>query len=283
MQCLPVSSLSFSQKAGTELSRSKRKTTSMTKAARSHRAAGYFISSCDEFAREEKWKDCLCAQISSRAAKSRQNFEGQDLMFSHWHHGYFPLPVSLSLLEWSVFSLYWSAAAKNASPAVWSESSKSRRVHAILVNIALLLVVLPIRELSPRFLPRAQWIAWLGVGIQTASLALAIWARRHLASHWSGKITIKAGHELIRSGPYRLIRHPIYSAILGMFIGSAIVSGQVLALFGLIMAASAYRRKIRLEEANLKRAFGHAYDVYRCETGALIPRRWFRGSSAQQK
>jgi protein-S-isoprenylcysteine O-methyltransferase Ste14 len=67
-----------------------------------------------------------------------------------------------------------------------------------------------------------------------------------------------------------------------MFIGSAIVSGQVLALFGLIIAASAYRRKIRLEEANLKRAFGHAYDVYQCETGALIPRRWFRGSSAQQ-
>jgi protein-S-isoprenylcysteine O-methyltransferase Ste14 len=193
-------------------------------------------------------------------------------MFQQWPHIYFPLPLLLSLFEWSIFSLYWSAAAKNSSRAISSESSQSRRLHGFLVNIALLLVVLPVRALNPRFLPRAGWIPWLGLSIQTASLVLAVWARRHLASHWSGEITIKVDHKLIRTGPYHLIRHPIYAAILGMFAGSAIVSGRYLALFGVIIAAFAYRRKIRLEEANLRRAFGLAYNIYERQTGSFIPK-----------
>jgi protein-S-isoprenylcysteine O-methyltransferase Ste14 len=193
-------------------------------------------------------------------------------MATQWHHSYFPLPLLLSLFEWSIFSLYWSAAARNRSRPISSESSKSRRLHEVLVNIAFLLVVLPVRELSPRFLPGIGWTAWLGLSIQTVSVASAVWARRHLASHWSGEITIKVDHELIRSGPYRFVRHPIYAAILGMFVGGAMVSGQLLAFLGVIIAAFAYWRKILLEEANLRRAFGLAYDVYQRQTGSLIPR-----------
>lgn len=101
---------------------------------------------------------------------------------------------------------------------------------------------------------------------------LAVWARRHLGAHWSGAITIKVGHELIRSGPYRFVRHPIYVAILGMFAGAAVVSGTLLAVLAVILVAFAYWRKIRLEEANLRRAFGRAYDVYQHQIGALIPK-----------
>jgi protein-S-isoprenylcysteine O-methyltransferase Ste14 len=194
-------------------------------------------------------------------------------VFTLRHHIYFPLPLLLSFFEWSIFSLYWSAAARNTSPAVSSESSQSRRVHTFLVNIALLFVIVPCRGWSPSFLSGTGWTAWLGLSIQTTFLILAIWARRHIASHWSGEITIKVDHKLVRSGPYRFVRHPIYAAVLGMFFGSAIVSGQLLALLGLITAVFAYWRKIRLEEATLRRAFGQAYDVYQGQTGSLIPKR----------
>jgi protein-S-isoprenylcysteine O-methyltransferase Ste14 len=179
----------------------------------------------------------------------------------------------LSLAEWSVFSLYWSAAAKNASLAKSAESRPSRRVHELLVNLALLLVVFPFPGLAGRrFLPAGPSVAWAGFCIQTASGVLGVWARRHLGSNWSGEIAIKVDHRLIRSGPYRCVRHPIYTAMLGMFAGTTVVSGQIHAAVGLAMAVFAYWRKIRLEEANLQKAFGPAYDAYRRETGSLVPR-----------
>jgi protein-S-isoprenylcysteine O-methyltransferase Ste14 len=181
------------------------------------------------------------------------------------------IPVLVCFAEWSFFILYWNAAAKNSSAAKVSESRKSRRVHELLLNAALLLAIVPVPGLRQRFLPSAALVAWCGLGIQTAAVALGIWARRVLGQHWSGEITIKVDHELIRSGPYRLVRHPIYTAWLGMFAATAIVSGQVHGVLGFAMAAFAYGRKIRLEEANLKNAFGAEYDEYRRETRALVP------------
>lgn len=182
-----------------------------------------------------------------------------------------PRPLLFSAVEWLAFVGYWSWAAKNALPAKASESRNSRRVHEILVNAALLFLFIHIPGLRHRLLPEISSVAALGLTIQSASLALAVWARRHLGGNWSGEITIKVDHRLIRSGPYRLVRHPIYTALLGMFLGTAIASGELHAAIGLAMAVYSYCRKIRLEEANLRDAFGPAYDAYRSATWALIP------------
>jgi protein-S-isoprenylcysteine O-methyltransferase Ste14 len=191
----------------------------------------------------------------------------------HLPHVRLSIPMLLSAAEWAVFTLYWSVAAKNSSPAKSAESRNSRRVHELLVNLALLLVVFPVPgSPSRRFLPDALYVVCAGLCIQTASGMLGVWARRHLGSNWSGEIAIKVDHRLIRSGPYRFVRHPIYTAMLGMFVGTAIVSGQLHAALGLAMAVFAYWRKIRLEEANLRKAFATAYDAYRRDTGALVPR-----------
>ena len=115
-------------------------------------------------------------------------------------------------------------------------------------------------------------MVWTGLGIQTASRMR--WEFGHggfsdaIGAERSPSRSIT---ELIRSGPYRFVRHPIYTAWLGMFAGTAIVSGQMHALLGFAMAAFAYWRKIRLEEANLRNAFGPEYDAYRRETWALVP------------
>jgi len=77
---------------------------------------------------------------------------------------------------------------------------------------------------------------------------------------------------LIRSGPYKRLRHPIYTGLLAMYVGAAVVTGTWLAVVGVAMAGFAYWRKIRLEEANLNVAFGAEYEAYRRETCALVPR-----------
>lgn len=176
-------------------------------------------------------------------------------------------------VPWIIFSLYWEAAAKNASAARSAESRFSRGVHLVLTNGALIPMLVPGWGLG-RFLPISRPMMAAGLTVEVLGLGFAIWARRVLGRHWSGEITIKVDHELVRQGPYKLLRHPIYTGILAMYTGMAMVSGSWLALIGIAMAVFAYARKIRLEEANMVTAFGTEYDAYRHETWAVIPWMW---------
>jgi protein-S-isoprenylcysteine O-methyltransferase Ste14 len=171
---------------------------------------------------------------------------------------------------WAIFGLYWEVKAKGASAAKTSEARSSRGVHVFLANAALLLEIAPLQALG-RFSPASPFIMSAGLVMEATGLALTIWARAHLGRHWSGEITIKQDHELIRSGPYRHLRHPIYTGLLTMYMGVALVTGEWLAVLGLAIAIFAYWRKINLEEANLKVAFGASYDEYKTGTRALIP------------
>jgi protein-S-isoprenylcysteine O-methyltransferase Ste14 len=180
-------------------------------------------------------------------------------------------PMWLSAAGWVGFSVYWELAAKNSATTKRSESAESRRVHVVLTNVALLLLFIPVPGLERDVLPAS--FAWIPVGlaVQAAGFALAIWSRRHLGANWSGRIEIKEDHALVRTGPYRLLRHPIYTALLVMYVGTALIDGKVHALVGVAIAIFAYWRKIRMEEANMREAFGAQYDDYRRATWALVP------------
>jgi protein-S-isoprenylcysteine O-methyltransferase Ste14 len=172
---------------------------------------------------------------------------------------------------WIAFIAYWSVAAKNSGAAKSSESQRSRSVHELLLNCGLLLLFLPVPGLAGHFLASARSLTLAGLGVQVAFFLLAWWSRRHLGRNWSAKVRIAEEHELVRSGPYRLVRHPIYTAMLGMSLGTTIVSGQYHALLGLLIVAIAYWRKIRIEEAALGEAFAAEYDEYRRKSWALVP------------
>ena len=181
------------------------------------------------------------------------------------HHRYvFPV------IPWMLFSLYWEAVAKDAAAAKSSETIASRRVHVFLANVALLLQIAPLRGLGLFLAPSILSLAG-GLAIEMMGLFLAIWARRALGRNWSGEISIKVEHQLIRSGPYKILRHPIYTGLLAMYVGGALAMGSWLAIVGLAMAGFAYWRKIRMEEKNLEVAFGADYEEYRRETWALVP------------
>jgi protein-S-isoprenylcysteine O-methyltransferase Ste14 len=177
----------------------------------------------------------------------------------------------VSAILWIAFIGYWSAVAGNAAATKSSEASASRQLHQLLMYGALTLAFIRLPGLDRRWLPLASYLIPIGLGVQIGSALLAVWARRHLGRNWSGAITSKVGHQLIRTGPYRLIRHPIYTAMLGMFLGTAIVSGELHGLLALVLISAAYWRKIPLEEEHLKTVFGDRYDDYRQKTWAVIP------------
>jgi protein-S-isoprenylcysteine O-methyltransferase Ste14 len=112
---------------------------------------------------------------------------------------------------------------------------------------------------------------YVGLAIQLACILLTVWARLHLGESWSSKVLVAPGQQLIDTGPYRKVRHPIYTGILGMFVGTAIVTGELHGLIAIVIMAVAYWRKIRVEERLLVSELRDTYEGYRRRTWALIP------------
>ena len=169
------------------------------------------------------------------------------------------------------FSVYWEIAAKNASAAARSESRLSRGLHLTLISLGQILVFFPVPGLRARWLPQSTPFIVVCLALQVGFILFAIWARRSLGRHWSGAVTTKQDHELIRSGPYRVVRHPIYTGVLGIYFTTALISGEIHGLVGLALVSLAYWRKIRMEERYLGELFGPQYETYRSATAALIP------------
>jgi len=103
-------------------------------------------------------------------------------------------------------------------------------------------------------------------------LLFAVWARLALGSNWSGTVTIKANHQLIRRGPYRFIRHPIYTGMLAALLATAITQRLVTGLLGFAIVLFALWRKAKREESFLSQEFGQAFDEHRQHTGMFLPR-----------
>ena len=102
--------------------------------------------------------------------------------------------------------------------------------------------------MSARLVPDSPVVLVAGAALVYGGIAFAIWARVHLGRYWSGFVTLKEGHQLIRSGPYAIVRNPIYTGLLAASLGSALVVGRA-SLF-LVFAALlvAFMMKIRAEE-----------------------------------
>ena len=175
---------------------------------------------------------------------------------------------------WLAWAVYWFIAARRVKETRREESPLSRAGHIVPLGIAAWLLwapALPQHFLESRFLPYAPATYWTGAVIVAAGLLFAIWARNVLGRNWSGTVTLKQDHELIRSGPYRYVRHPIYTGLLIAFAGSAIARGEWRGVLALAIAFLALWRKLKLEEQWMIETFGDAYLRYRAEVRALIP------------
>jgi protein-S-isoprenylcysteine O-methyltransferase Ste14 len=177
---------------------------------------------------------------------------------------------------WLSWVAYWWALARGAKINARRESVRSRRTYAITILLAVLLLTLPVVPLpffGTRFLPAATWPLWNGLGaaLVLAGLLFTVWAREHLGTNWSDVVTIKVDHELVTSGPYQLVRHPIYTGLLVAFLGQAIARGEWRGLIAVALAWWAFWRKSRVEERLMREQFGTVYEAYSQHTAALIP------------
>ncbi len=175
---------------------------------------------------------------------------------------------------WLVWVVYWCVAARDVKITLRRESLSSRLLHIVPLAIAVLLLSEPrgrIGFLGERFLPLAAWPFWLGLFLTAGGLLFTVWARLHLGRNWSGTVTIKEEHELVTSGPYALVRHPIYTGLLIAFLGSALALGDWGGVLAFALAAAALWRKLRVEEGWMRQQFGDAYQAYSQRVAALVP------------
>jgi len=111
----------------------------------------------------------------------------------------------------------------------------------------------------------------VAVAICGLGLLVAIWSRNTLGTEWSQDVELKRGHKLVQRGPYRLMRHPIYTGHLLMGLGTAIASGLLIAFVGLALFAGGFWIKLNQEESLLLRSFPDEYPAYKRRVKALIP------------
>lgn len=175
---------------------------------------------------------------------------------------------------WVAFWLYWLIQSCRVKRTKQAESRFGRIIHGALFCFAFVLLALPFFHrglLGRELLPGVFIRFWVGAGILIAGLAFAVWARFHIGSNWSGNVTLKEGHRLIRTGPYALVRHPIYTGILLGFLGTAMAQGEVRSFVGFIIFLVIHLFKLRKEERWMEQEFGEEYVQYREQVPALMP------------
>ena len=178
------------------------------------------------------------------------------------------------LIVWLSVGLVWLAAASSLKSVARAEPPGSRLFHTLAIVPAFLLLFdshLNIGVLNRRFIPDTPAVWWTGFALTVAGAALAIWARLLLGANWSANVTVKQNHELKRTGPYAVVRHPIYSGFLLAMLGTAIAFGEIRGLIALVLAFIAWRVKSLVEERFMLDQFGEQYAQYKRDVKALIP------------
>jgi protein-S-isoprenylcysteine O-methyltransferase Ste14 len=170
-------------------------------------------------------------------------------------------------------SLNWLVSAfgvkKNLKTGAWRRDAGIRIIFVIII-IVFFQATSGWHYLDYRF---SGFVQLVGTVLVAAGIAFAVWARVHLGKNWSGTPSMKEGHELITSGPYRFVRHPIYTGIILAVLGSALVSGVIwLAIFIIMTANFLYR--IPIEERYMMQLFPGQYPEYKKRTKALVPWVW---------
>lgn len=176
---------------------------------------------------------------------------------------------------WIAFLVIWLIMALKTKPAQQRESVSSRLSYTVFVIAAFYLVFgkeitqpwLRIHLFQPSPVSEA-----LAVALTAAGIGFAVWARLYLGGNWSGSVTVKVGHELVRTGPYRIVRHPIYTGLILALFGSALLRPQVRGLIAIVLLYVGFKMKSKIEERAMISTFGAQYNEYSRTTGAIIPK-----------
>ena len=175
---------------------------------------------------------------------------------------------------WIIFVVFWLLGAFSTKRTIYRESSSERARYWLVLVIGYFLVIKSSSLPSPLdwfVVPHTKLSAWIGAFLCVSGLVFALWARVILGRNWSGVITLKEGHELIERGPYRIVRHPIYTGILAMFSGTAIAMGYFGGFLGLLLVFVSFWLKLKREEDLMLKHFPDKYAAYQRRVKRIIP------------
>jgi protein-S-isoprenylcysteine O-methyltransferase Ste14 len=186
----------------------------------------------------------------------------------------YPSAIGIIRLCWITFVIVWLAAAASTKRTVYRESTGERWRYWVVLVIGYFLLIksssLPY-PFDRLLIPYTKSSALAGVFLCISGLGFAIWARVMLGRNWSGVITLKEGHELVERGPYRFVRHPIYTGMLAMFAGTAIAIGYLGGLLGLLLLFASFWMKLKREEDLMLKQFPEKYAAYQRRVKRIIP------------
>jgi protein-S-isoprenylcysteine O-methyltransferase Ste14 len=172
----------------------------------------------------------------------------------------------------ALFALSWTIAAIWASRAAARPADGSQALYQLLTVAGFVLLFGWWRFPTLQLWVLPEPIQWLMVGLVAAGFAFCWWARLHLGRLWSGSVTRKEGHRIVDTGPYRFVRHPIYTGLILAPFALAALKGDAITLTGAVVLTIGWWVKARLEERFLRQELGAAaYDAYAARTPMLIP------------
>jgi protein-S-isoprenylcysteine O-methyltransferase Ste14 len=184
-----------------------------------------------------------------------------------------PIELALLLIWGGFFAFWWISALRNRTPIKrapgWSGFFTCMGVPAGIILIAVTLIAPNLYEY--RVLPGLLPLVVIGFLVLFLGIGFAVWARVHLGTNWSSRPAIRENHTITRTGPYAIVRHPIYTGILTGILGTAIATGSLLVFVCLVIILVLFLLKIRMEEQFLLEEFGEEYAQYRREVRALVP------------
>ncbi|MGH7650627.1 MAG: methyltransferase family protein [Gemmatimonadaceae bacterium] len=183
-------------------------------------------------------------------------------------------PLTVIAAVWLVWIVGWWVSSTWTARTVERASGASQLRYSIFIWAAGFLLLSRSRVLGPLlrpFMPHFSSADWVGAALVLAGLGFTVWARVHLGRLWSGVVALKSEHRVVRSGPYAIVRHPIYTGLLIALAGTAIARDNWAALAALVLATVGFTLKLRQEERLLLHHLGAEYEAYMEKTRALIP------------
>ena len=175
---------------------------------------------------------------------------------------------------WMILWVYWSIGAPRGRPSKRKVARTFTVLNTGLLYLSFLLVWLGRSVpgwLGLLIVPQNIVIDVMGTAFAIMGVAFAIWSRQSLRDNWSGEVAITEGQRLIHSGPYAIVRHPIYTGMLLALLGTTLVSSTVRSLLGFVLAIISLWQKAYIEEQFLIVEFGVQYANYQREVKFLIP------------
>jgi len=175
---------------------------------------------------------------------------------------------------WIIFVVVWLLGAISTKRTIYRESSAERARYWLALVIGYFLVIKSSSLPSPfdwLVVPHTTSSSRIGAFLSVSGLVFAIWARVIIGRNWSGVVTLKEGHELVERGPYRIVRHPIYTGILAMFAGTAVAMGYFGGFLGLLLVFLSFWLKLKREEDLMLKHFPDKYAAYQNKVKRVIP------------